>query len=83
VEISVASVGYRSAFVGAALAALPGARTAQDPLRVLLPPSAPGVGTQPAGTEVSSDIEAVRDAVRPRARGTALLRHWLLFSQPG
>jgi hypothetical protein len=43
VEISVASVGYRSAFVGAALAALPGARTARNPLRVLLPAS-PGTG---------------------------------------
>ena len=37
VEISVASVGYRSAFVGAALAALPGASTAHKPQRVLLP----------------------------------------------
>jgi hypothetical protein len=64
----VASVGYRSAFVGAALTAVPGARTAQDPLRVLLS-STPDVGTGRPVTEVSSDLEAVRDAVRPRVRG--------------
>jgi hypothetical protein len=68
VEISMASVGHRSAFVGAALAALPGARIAQDPLRVLLP-ATPDLGTGRPVTQGSSDLEAVREAVRPRARG--------------
>ena len=34
VEINPSSVGYRSAFVGAALASLPGAHATTDPLRV-------------------------------------------------
>ena len=67
VEITVASVGYRSAFVGAALAALPGARTAQNPPRVLLPASPDSGGTPNGG--VSSEAAAVEDAVRPRGRG--------------
>ena len=36
VEISVESVGYRSAFIGAVLATVPGARTALAPRRVML-----------------------------------------------
>jgi predicted RNA-binding protein with PUA-like domain len=67
VEITVASVGYRSAFVGAALAALPGARTAQNPQRVLLPASS-DTGRTPNGG-ISSEAAAVEDAVRPRTRG--------------
>jgi predicted RNA-binding protein with PUA-like domain len=67
VEISVASVGFRSAFVGAALAALPGARTAQNPPRVLLPASPDTGRTRNGG--VSSEAAAVEDAVRPRGRG--------------
>jgi predicted RNA-binding protein with PUA-like domain len=67
VAISVASVGYRSAFVGAALAALPGASTARDPLRVLLPASS-DTGRTPNGG-VSSEVAAVEEAVRPRAHG--------------
>ncbi len=35
-EISVATVGYRSAFIGAVLATLPGATTAVRPRRVIL-----------------------------------------------
>ena len=35
-EISVASVGYRSAFVGAVLQAIPGTTTLMRPLRVRL-----------------------------------------------
>lgn len=36
VEISVESVGYRSAFIGAVLSQVPGARTSTAPLRVML-----------------------------------------------
>ena len=36
VEISVPSVGYRSAFIGAVLSTLPGANSKRDPLRVQL-----------------------------------------------
>jgi hypothetical protein len=68
VEISVASVGYRSAFVGAALATLPGARTARNPQRVLLPAASDTKGrTLVDGS--SSDVAVVEEAVRPRARG--------------
>jgi Domain of unknown function (DUF3883) len=71
VEISVASVGYRSAFVGAALAALPGASTAHNPQRVLLPAASDTRGrTLVDGS--SSDVAVVEEAVRPRARG----RRW-------
>jgi hypothetical protein len=35
-EISVESVGYRSALIGAVLRELPGAQTASDPLRIVL-----------------------------------------------
>jgi hypothetical protein len=68
VEISVASVGYRSAFVGAALAALPGASTAHKPQRVLLP-AASGTKDRTVVDGVSSEVAAVQEAVRPRARG--------------
>jgi hypothetical protein len=68
VEISVASVGYRSAFVGAALAALPGARSAHHPQRVLLP-SAPGATISTPVEGVPPEVAAVQEAVRPRARG--------------
>jgi predicted RNA-binding protein with PUA-like domain len=68
VEISVASVGYRSAFVGAALAVLPGARTARNPQRVLLPASSDTRRRTPVDG-VSSEVAAVEVAVRPRARG--------------
>jgi predicted RNA-binding protein with PUA-like domain len=68
VEISVASVGYRSAFVGAALATLPGASTARNPQRVLLPAASDTRGrTLVDGS--SSDVAVVEEAVRPRARG--------------
>jgi hypothetical protein len=36
IEISVKSLGYRSAFIGAVLATLPGATTLTDPRRVRL-----------------------------------------------
>jgi hypothetical protein len=68
VEISVASVGYRSAFVGAALATLPGASTAHNPQRVMLPAASDARG----GTLVdgnSSEVAVVEEAIRPRARG--------------
>lgn len=68
VEISVASVGYRSAFVGAALAALPGARTAHNPQRVLLPASSDTRRKTPV-EGVSEAAVVVEEAVRPRARG--------------
>jgi predicted RNA-binding protein with PUA-like domain len=67
VEISVASVGYRSAFVGAALAALPGARTAHHPQRVLLPAPSDTRGSSLEGG--SLEVAAVEEAVRPQARG--------------
>jgi hypothetical protein len=68
VEISVASVGYRSAFVGAALAALPGASTAHNPQRILLPAASDTRGrTRVDGS--SSDVAVVEEAVRPRAHG--------------
>jgi hypothetical protein len=67
VEISVASVGYRSAFVGAVLAALPGARTAQDPPRVLLSLALGDEAGTPA-EGISQDVDAVEEAVRPRTR---------------
>jgi predicted RNA-binding protein with PUA-like domain len=68
VAISVSSVGYRSAFVGAALAALPGARTARNPQRVLLPAPSDTGERSPTDGE-SSEVAAVEEAVRPRARG--------------
>jgi predicted RNA-binding protein with PUA-like domain len=68
VAISVASVGYRSAFVGAVLAALPGARTAHNPQRVLLPASSDTERRSPV-EGVLSEVVAVDEAVRPRARG--------------
>lgn len=40
IEISVQSVGYRSAFVGAALSALPGTASATRPRRIRLKPRA-------------------------------------------
>jgi hypothetical protein len=39
IEISVRSVGYRSAFIGAVLSTLPGATTATSPRRVSLKPT--------------------------------------------
>lgn len=40
IEISVANVGYRSAFVGAVLSSLPGAEPFTNPRRICLEPSA-------------------------------------------
>jgi hypothetical protein len=68
VEINVASVGYRSAFVGAALAALPGARTAHNPQRVLLPTASDTTMKAPLG-EGSPEDTVVQEVIRPRARG--------------
>jgi predicted RNA-binding protein with PUA-like domain len=67
VEISVASVGYRSAFVGAALATLPGASTAHSPQRVLLASASHTKGGTLADG-ISAEVAAVQEAVRPRAR---------------
>jgi uncharacterized protein DUF3883/EVE domain-containing protein len=72
VEISVASVGYRSAFIGAALATLPGARTAHNPQRVLLPASSDTRRKTPV-EGISEAAVVVEEAVRPRARG----QRWL------
>lgn len=57
VEISVASVGYRSAFIGAVLLTIPGTRKGVNPSRVILggepidtgpdPAEPPGAGRRP------------------------------------
>lgn len=44
VEISVRSVGYRSAFIGAVLAKVPGAKTRVNPRGVFIPNRAPSQG---------------------------------------
>ena len=41
VRISVSSLGYRSAFVGAAMLSLPGAELLQGPTRIRLAPGSP------------------------------------------
>lgn len=54
IRIDVESVGYRSAFVGAVLASLPGTQTARRPARVLL---LDGDHAAPSGGASSSNLE--------------------------
>jgi hypothetical protein len=49
VKITPETVGYRSAFIGAVLATLPGANVTLDPLRVRLPEPAKGRGEVAVG----------------------------------
>jgi Domain of unknown function (DUF3883) len=67
VDINVESVGHRSAFVGAALASLPGTRTENNPLRVLLAGSA----TRPAWREPPEIGDAIDAVTELAGRGPA------------
>lgn len=69
IEISVESVGHRSAFVSAVLATLPGARTETNPRRVILNPEAQATASARLWREPPEVQDALDTVVELAGRG--------------